>query len=170
MSDLALLHESITRTLKAALPDILHVEEFPEMGTDLRIPALLYGLTDVGPGPDRGTGETALIGRFQSCIMVDVTEEKASLKAAVLAAQVVVALRGQYWDMDFVLGPPEQVHAQPEAPPPDLEQFVMWSVQWIQHFELGALEWPWVDQPSGEPPSGSGGDGSVSVVLPEDAL
>lgn len=149
MSELTTLHEAITRTISAAMPKILHVEQFPELGSEVQTPALLYGLTDMTLGTDRGEGKTALIGRFQSCILVDAVRKKASLQAAILASQMAVILKDQYWDLDFVTGPPENIHAQPEAPTQDLEQFVMWSVQWTQAFEIGTLEWPWPDEPPG---------------------
>jgi hypothetical protein len=166
MSELTTLHEAITRTVSAAMPKILHVEEFPELGSEVQTPALLYGLTDMTLGTDRGEGKTALIGRFQSCILIDATRDKASLQAAILAAQMAVVLKDQYWDLDFVTGPPENIHAQPEAPTQDLEQFVMWSVQWTQAFELGTLVWPWPDEPPGSLVFGiEPGDGPVT---PED--
>lgn len=149
MSELTTLHEAITRVISAAMPRFLHVEHFPELGSEVQTPALLFGLTDMTLGTDRGEGKTALIGRFQSCILVDATRDKASLQAAILASQMVTILNYQYWDLDFVTGPPENIHAQPEAPTADLEQFVMWSVQWTQAFDIGTLEWPWPDEPPG---------------------
>ncbi|MGH8045026.1 MAG: hypothetical protein ACREOX_10465 [Stenotrophomonas sp.] len=166
MSELTTLHEAITRTLKAAMPLVLTVEAFPELDSKVRTPALLFGLTDMSLGTDRGEGKTALVGRFQSCILIDADRPKASLQAAILAAQMAASLKDQFWNLDFVTGPPEQIHAQPEAPTKELEQFVMWSVQWVQNFEVGELVWPWPDEPPGslvfdiEP-----GDGPVS---PED--
>ncbi|SDV01668.1 hypothetical protein [Pseudomonas vancouverensis] len=149
MSELTTLHKTITQTLKARLPKVLHVEEFPELGSEVKTPALLYGLTDLALGEDRGEGKTALVGRFQGCILVEADRDKASLQAAILASQVAVILHNQYWDLEFVTGAPENIHAQPEAPTLELEQFVMWSVQWTQTFEVGELEWPWPDEPPG---------------------
>jgi len=168
MSELTTLHDAITRIISERMPRVLHVEQFPELDAQVNTPALLYGITDMTLGTDRGEGKTALIGRFQSCILVDVDRPKASLQAAILAAQMTTVLKDQWWDLDFVTGPPEQVHAQPEAPTQELEQFVMWSVQWIQPFEVGEFTWPWPDEPPGslvfnmEP-----GDGPVA---PEDLL
>lgn len=149
MSELTTLHEAITRTISERMPKVLHVEAFPELAAEVRVPALLFGLTDMTLGDNPGDGKTVVMGRFQSCILVDATRDKASLQAAILAAQMAVVLNGQYWGVDFILGPPEHIHAQPEAPTKELEQFVMWSVQWIQNFELGELDWPWPDQPPG---------------------
>ena len=166
MSELTTLHDAITRIISERMPSVLHVEQFPELGAEVKTPALLYGITDMTLGTDRGEGKTALIGRFQSCILIEADRPKASLQAAILAAQLAKVLKDQFWNVDFVTGPPEQVHAQPEAPTLELEQFVMWSVQWVQPFEVGELSWPWPDEPPGslvldiDP-----GDGPVS---PED--
>ena len=149
MSELTTLHDAITRIISERMPKVVHVEQFPELGAEVMTPALLYGITDMAPGLDRGEGKTAVIGRFQSCILVEADRPKASLQAAILAGQMMTVLKDQLWDVDFVTGPPEQVHAQPEAPTLDLEQFVMWSVQWVQPFELGDLNWPWEDEPPG---------------------
>lgn len=149
MSELTTLHDAITRILSERMPRVLHVEQFPELDAQVNTPALLYGITDMTLGTDRGEGKTALIGRFQSCILVDADRPKASLQAAILAAQMTTVLKDQWWGVDFVTGPPEQVHAQPEAPTQELEQFVMWSVQWIQPFEVGEFTWPWPDEPPG---------------------
>lgn len=149
MSELTTLHDAITRIISEQMPRVVHVEQFPELGAEVMTPALLYGITDMAPGQDRGEGKTAIIGRFQSCILVEADRPKASLQAAILAGQLMTVLKNQWWDVDFVTGPPEQVHAQPEAPTQELEQFVMWSVQWVQPFEIGELDWPWPDEPPG---------------------
>ena len=149
MSELTTLHDAITRVLSERMPKVLHVEAFPELDAEVRTPALLFGLTDMTLGTDRGEGKTSLVGRFQSCILIDATRDKASLQAAILAAQMAAVLHNQDWDLEFVTGVPEGVHAQPEAPTKELEQFVMWSVQWIQEFEVGELQWPWPDEPPG---------------------
>lgn len=172
MSELTTLHDAITRIISEQMPRVVHVEQFPELGAEVMTPALLYGITDMAPGQDRGEGKTAIIGRFQSCILVEADRPRASLQAAILAGQMMTVLKDQWWNLDFVTGPPEQVHAQPEAPTLELEQFVMWSVQWIQPFELGEFEWPWPDEPPGSlvfgfsPDIGPGSE--QQYVAPED--
>jgi len=168
MSELTTLHEAITRIISERMPRVLHVEQFPELDAEVKTPALLYGITDMTLGTDRGEGKTALIGRFQSCILIEADRPKASLQAAILAAQMTTVLKNQFWDLDFVTGPPEQVHAQPEAPTAELEQFVMWSVQWIQPFEVGELEWPWPDESPGSLMFGFNDDTKGQFFPPEE--
>ncbi|WP_455928799.1 hypothetical protein [Pseudomonas fluorescens] len=172
MSELTTLHDAITRIISERMPSVLHVESFPELDAQVRAPALLYGITDMALGTDRGEGKTALVGRFQACILIEADRPKAPLQAAILASQLATVLKDQWWDVEFVTGPPEQIHAQPEAPLPELEQFVMWSVQWIQNFEVGELVWPWPDEPPGSlvfgfsPETGPGSEGQY--VAPGD--
>lgn len=150
MSELTTLHEAMVATFRKRMPRVVQVEAFPELECEVRTPALLFALTDLSPGKDRGTGKTALVGRFQSCILIDAVRKKAPLQAAILAAQMATVLHNQWWgDLDFVTGEPEHIHAQPEAPTKELEQFVMWSVEWTQAFEVGDFEWPWPDEPPG---------------------
>jgi hypothetical protein len=171
MSELTTLHDAITRIISKRMPRVLHVEQFPELGAQVNTPALLYGITDMTLGTDRGEGKTALIGRFQSCILVDAERPKASLQAAILAAQMTTVLKDQLWDVDFVTGPPQQVHAQPESPTQELEQFVMWSVQWIQPFEVGEFTWPWPDEsPSGLVAPAGEFTSDTGPVYPEDPV
>jgi hypothetical protein len=171
MSELTTLHDAITRIISEQMPRVVHVEQFPELGAEVMTPALLYGITDMAPGQDRGEGKTAIIGRFQSCILVEADRPKASLQAAILAGQMMTVLKDQWWNLDFVTGPPAQVHAQPEAPTTELEQFVMWSVQWVQPFELGEFTWPWPDESPSGPVSPAGEFTSdTGPVYPEDPV
>jgi hypothetical protein len=168
MSELTTFHEAIADTFRAAMPRVVQVEAFPELDAKVRVPALLFGLTDITPGVDRGTGKTALVGRFQSCVLIDATRPKASLQASILAAQMATVLKDQWWGLDFVTGPAENVHAQPEAPTLELEQFTMWSVQWTQNFEVGELEWPWPEEAPGALLFGFNDDVKDDFVQAED--
>ena len=169
MSELTTLHDAIVATFSAAMPRVVQVEAFPELGKEVRVPALLFGLTDISPGVDRGTGKVALVGRFQSCVLIDATRPKASLQASILATQMATVLKDQWWGgLDFLTGPPENIHAQPEAPTMELEQFVLWSVQWTQNFEVGELEWPWPDESPGMLLFGFNDDGKDDFIPAED--
>ncbi|WP_338500978.1 hypothetical protein VRB50_14465 [Pseudomonas poae] len=57
MSELTTLHDAITRVISESMPKVVHVEQFPELGAEVMTPALLYGITDMAPGQDRGRGK-----------------------------------------------------------------------------------------------------------------
>lgn len=147
MSELTTLHEAIAATLRARMPKVKHVEAFPDLENEFGLPAVYFALTDITLGVDRGEGKTGLEGLFQACILVDPERNNASLQAAILATQVTAVLHNQYWGVDFITSPPERVHAQPDASAPELARFVVWVVEWTQHFEVGELEWPFEDDP-----------------------
>lgn len=141
-NELEQLHDAIACTIKAGMPDLLHVEAFPDLERRFRVPALFFGLTEFKPGIDTGTGKTAVNGRFQALVLVNSVNPHAPLQCMWIATRLATLLRGQYWDLDFT-EEPEGVHAEPTAHP-QLEAFVVWSVSWTQVFHVGdEAPWPW---------------------------
>lgn len=144
MIELLTLHDAIGQTLRTKVPGVLNVVAYPRLDQHLELPALLFGLATMNPGTDPGTGETAIKGHFQAVILVNQLADDAPLQAATLAARTVVALRAEYWDLDFV-DAPENVRAQPEDMPEQITGVLAWSVTWEQEFRLGEGKWPWED-------------------------
>lgn len=148
VSELTILHEAIEATLRERMPKVVHVEAYPELESIVAEPALLFALVDMKPGEDTGTGKTAMACQFQAAILVDATRPRAPLQAAILAAQLANVLRGQYWDLEFV-DAPARVHARPDGSTPELAQFCVWVVDWLQVVHFGEFEWPWPDEVPG---------------------
>lgn len=148
MSELTVLHEAIEVTFRERIPAFRHVEPYPELNKAMGEPALVFAMTGMAPGPDDGTGKTAMNCRFQAVILVDSTRNRAPLQAAILASRVATALRGQYWDVDFV-EEPTHITVQPDGSTPELAQFCVWVVEWMQVVHFGEFEWPWADEPPG---------------------
>lgn len=143
-NELAELHDAITSTLQVAMPDVVHVEAFPDLQARFNVPALFFGLTEFRPGPDTGTGKTAVHGKFSALILIDAVHQHAPLQCMWIATRLATVLRGQYWGLDFV-DCAENVQAEPTSNP-QLEAFVVWNVSWTQVFHLGEAEWPWPDE------------------------
>lgn len=144
-NELATLHDAITATIKAALPELVRVEAFPDLENGFDAPAVFFGLTEFKPGPDKGTGKTAIQGTFQALILVDSILPHAALQCMWIATRLATVLRGQYWGLDFV-DCAENAHAEPTELP-ELESCVVWSVRWSQDFHVGDdTQWPWPDQ------------------------
>jgi hypothetical protein len=142
---LALLHDRITETLLAKLPGVVHVEAYPDLEKVVTVPAVFFGMPEFAPGPDSGTGKTAIHGKFQALILVDATDPHAPVQGMWLAARMASLLRGQYWELDYV-EETKDVMAALDNSNPALEQFVTWGVSWSQDFHVGDnAEWPWPD-------------------------
>jgi hypothetical protein len=167
--ELEALHDAITLTLKACMPDVLHIEAFPDLENNFKVPALFFGLTEFRPGVDTGTGKTAIRGKFQAVILVDSVLKHAPLHGMWLATRLASVLRGQYWGLDFT-EESDNVHAEPDGSNPELAAFVVWTVQWTQTFHIGDVtEWPF-PWPDNEPPpiEAEPGIGVAEVIVEVD--
>ncbi|MNE64883.1 hypothetical protein D3C80_1603210 [compost metagenome] len=99
------------------------------------------------PGQDIGTGETVLIVKFEARVIVEPERPQHQQKAAQLAAQIAVLLRGQSWGL--AVDPAEFVQAGQDWSKPELDGYTVWVVEWTQQIYLGEVEWPWPDEPPG---------------------
>lgn len=148
MSELGTLHEAITATLSAGMPELQRIAAFVPPDAGMALPALLHTLTSMKPGADAGEGRACVIASFEARILVSAGRQQASLEAMTLAAQLTVLLRQQFWGLGFVEAT-ANVQARPAMLPPEVPGALEWRVQWEQPVYLGDLQWPWPDQPPG---------------------
>lgn len=165
MNELPILHEAITASIKAAIPQFETVGAFAAANASTLLPALLFGITRLEPGVDPGDGRSGIIATFEARILVDPAHQQASLQALTLATELTVLLRNQFWALDFV-DSVSMVRAMPTAETP-----AIWLVQWQQLLRLGVTQWPWPDEPGPvafafSPDTGAGNEGNYQ--LPED--
>lgn len=163
-SELRVLHEAITATLKAAIPQFQHVEAYPILKEGMKLPALLYAATNFAPAARPGDGRLCITVTFEAAVMLEANRGMAPLQAAILAAKVLQVLQDQYWDVDFV-DQPMDAQAMPSEFIPQLARCTGWSVMWRQNVYLGETEWPWENEPPGslvfgfDPDTGAGSEG-----------
>ncbi|MDU9391521.1 hypothetical protein [Pseudomonas sp. zfem002] len=143
MSDLNGLHLAISATLETALAQLATVGSYAAVQQETALPALFYGIVGLKPGTDPGDGHSRVIATFEARISTDGTRPQAVLEAVSLAAQLMVLLRKQYWNIDFV-EEARSVQALPSSTAP-----TTWVVQWEQVLHLGEAQWPWPNQPPG---------------------
>lgn len=142
MNELQALHEAMTKTIRAGLPDKVRVDAFPDLEKGFNLPAVFFGMTDFVPGTENGTGMTPIKGRFQAVVLVDPVLPFASLSAMWLGMQLASLLHFQYWGLDFV-NRVEDVIGEADNTNPALAAFEVWSVQWTQEFWIGDINaWP----------------------------
>lgn len=143
-----MLHEAIEAIFRERIPAFKHVEPYPELNKEMGEPALVFAMTGMGDASDTGTGKTSLTCRFQAVVLVDATRKRAPLQASILAGRVATVLHNQYWDLDFV-DAPKNIQVQPDGSTPELAQFCVWVVEWMQVVHFGEFEWPWPDETPG---------------------
>lgn len=158
MSDLNALHHAISATVQAAIPQFETIQHNAVVQPDTPLPALFHSIIGLKPGTDPVDGHSRIVATFEGRIHTG-----AALEATTLAAQLMVLLRKQYWDIDFV----EEARAVLAQPVDD-----GWVVQWEQVLHLGEVQWPWPNQPRGslvfafDPDSGPEHEGAYKK--PED--
>ena len=140
MSDLDALHQAISATIHAAMPQLATVGSYAGVQQDTPLPALFHGIVDIKPGADPVDGHSRLVATFEARISCD---GQAALDAVILATQLMVLLRKQYWDIDFV-EEAVAIQAMPTTPSSST-----WTVQWQQALHLGEVQWHWPNQPPG---------------------
>ena len=163
-SELKQLHDAMTATLQAELPQFKLIEAYPKLIKEgMKLPALFYAATNFAPGDDPGDGRLCLKVTFEALVMLESSRPLAPLQAAILASKLMKVLQLQFWEVDFV-GPTENVQAMPAEFLPELARCVGWAVQWQQDVYLGETEWPWENEPAGllvfafDPDSGPGNE------------
>ncbi|MCP3749626.1 hypothetical protein [Pseudomonas sp. SBB6] len=146
MSELQTLHEAITATITAAMPQLETVAAYTATDQNTALPALYHAMTNLKPGTDPGDGRCCLLATFEARILVDASVAQAPLQVATLATQLTVLLRQQYWQMNFVEAA-KNVLASVVQPPAGSPSPISWLVQWEQVLYLGAEQWPWPNEP-----------------------
>ncbi|QVX14443.1 hypothetical protein DB356_06840 [Pseudomonas congelans] len=141
------LYEAIERHIRAAIVGLEYVGTMPDMLEQIAVPAVLIELGEFESGIDQGTGETALIARFEARVIVGAEREQCQQQAAFAASQLAVLLRLQTWGLE--VEPAEFVRAAQDWSRPELDGYAVWVVEWTQGIYLGEEEWPWPNEPPG---------------------
>lgn len=144
---LDLLYRTVEQHLAAHLPGVQAVSAWPDIKDRVALPAVFLELAEIEPGVDIGTGETALVCKFEARIVVDPLNPRHQQQAVQLATQLAVILRAQTWGLE--VEPAEFVQALQDWTQPALDGYTVWLVEWTQQVYLGVEEWPWPDQPPG---------------------
>lgn len=144
LDNLAQLHAPIVDGLRAKLAGVPTVEAYPATQRRIRLPAVLIELAEMEPGTDPGTGETALVGRFQARAIVDPSQAGADLVVRELAARIAVGLTHATWGLEIT--PAQLVQIGEDSFKPELDAYLVWVVEWTHEFHLGDMAWPYPDE------------------------
>ena len=144
LDNLAQLHSAIVDGLRAKLDGIPTVDAYPVIRRRVQLPAVLVELSEMEPGKDPGTGETALVGRFQARAIVDPNLTAADMQVRELAARIAVAITHETWSLP--IGSARLVQVGEDAFRPELDGYMVWVVEWTHEFHLGATVWPYPDE------------------------
>lgn len=138
------LYQAVEQHLVQHLPGVQTVSAWPNIQDRIALPAVFLELAEIEPGVDIGTGETALVCKFEARIIVDPIQPLHQQQAVQLVTQLAVLLRAQTWGLE--VEPAEFVQALQDWTQPALDGYTVWLVEWTQQIYVGPEEWPWPDQ------------------------
>lgn len=144
LDNLNQLHDAIVAGLRAKLAGVPTVDAYPDIERRIHLPAVLIELAEMEPGDDPGTGETALVGRFQARAIIDPNASRANMLVRELAARVAVALAHETWGLEISIA--RLVQIGEDAFKPELDGYLVWVVEWTHEFHLGDATWPYPDE------------------------
>ncbi|MBK3506675.1 hypothetical protein [Pseudomonas sp. MF6747] len=160
------LYQAVEQHLVSHLPGVQTVRAWPNIQDRIALPAVFLELAEIEPGTDIGTGETALVCKFEARIIVDPIDPLHQQQAVQLVTQLAVLLRAQTWGL--AVEPAEFVQALQDWTQPALDGYTVWLVEWTQQVYVGPEEWPWPDQPPGMLLFGFNNDVKEDFVPAED--
>lgn len=144
LDNLAQLHTALVAGLRTKLAGVPTVDAYPVIQRRISLPAVLVELAEMEPGDDPGSGETALIGRFQARAVIDPTQSGADLQVRELAARIAVAITHETWGLPISIA--RLVQIGEDAFKPELDGYMVWVVEWTHEFHLGESAWPYPDE------------------------
>ena len=133
------LLNAIIDNLTSEIPQIESCGIYPIAATPLIAPAVLLEIAGFEPGTDPGTEETAIKIRFEARVIVDSTIPDAVLTVYALASEVIRVVDKNTWGIK--ISPAKFLHAGPDSFKPELDAYLVWSVEWVQETHRGESVW-----------------------------
>lgn len=144
------LHAAIVGSIAAKFPSLATVEAYRLDRKSLPVPAVLIALTELEAdqdAPDPGTGQLAVMARFEAVAVVGFRTTNAKLEVRKLAAALAhFALRNRW---GCPVGPAEIIGCYQDDFYPELDQYECWRIEWRQIVHIGSSVW--ID--NGTPPT-----------------
>lgn len=139
--DLSTVHQSIVDAIAAQFPALATVEDYREDRKGLPLPAVLVELADMEPDPDAdpGTEQLAVQSRWEARIIIGFRKPNAEREVRRLAAALGVFVHQNRFGEP--IGSAEVLAIAPDSFDPDLDQYVVWLVEWQQIVHLGGSVW-----------------------------
>ncbi len=138
------LHDAIVAAIQAQFPDLQTVEFYSDQRTDaMPKPACLLELAemDAAPDIDPGTEQLAMQCRFEARLVIGFRTVKAKLEIRKLAGAFAAWLRKENQRWGLPVGPAEVIGCYQDDFVPDLDQYEVWRVEWVQVIHLGESVW-----------------------------
>ena len=139
--DLSVVHQSIVDAIATAFPNVATVDDYRDDRSPLPLPAILIELADLEAAPDAdpGTEQLAMRARFEARIIIGFRTANAEREIRKLAGALGVFVHLNRFGQ--LIEAAEVLTITPDDFEPELDQFVVWRVEWQQIVHLGVSVW-----------------------------
>lgn len=139
--DLDALHQGILDTIAGAFPALHTVDDYPDDRQRVQVPGVFIELTELTavPDDDPGTGQLALEAQFELRYLIGwrgVNQGRTVRRNATALAHFI---HQQQWGQPAE--PARVLVCEPDEFSPELDQYLVWRIEWAQIIHIGANEW-----------------------------
>lgn len=140
--DLDAYHDAVLAALKQAFPVFKTVDDYPQDRRPRATPALFIELDEAEQANDEdpGTGQQAMNLRMVARVVVPASGDKSGRQVRSLALAVAAFVHLSRFGQP--INAAEVVGAYPDAFEPELDQYLVWRVEWQQVAHFGSVVCP----------------------------
>ncbi|MCK0743567.1 hypothetical protein [Chromohalobacter nigrandesensis] len=135
------LHQAVLDAITAAFPAIKTVEDYPDDRQRIQVPAALVELTELAavPDDDPGTGQLALEAQFELRYVLGWRGVNQGRAIRAQVAALAHFIHQQQWGLP--VEPARVAVCEPDEFSPELDQYLVWRIDWSQIVHIGENEW-----------------------------
>jgi len=135
------MHDAVVSAISAAQPGFQTVAAYPPGRGRLPLPAILVDMEDMeaAPDDDPGTGQVAMATRWRARAVLGFRSAEVEREVRTAAAALVTTIHLNRWGLP--VEPARVTVAAPDAFTPELDEYVVWAVEWEQIVHLGESVW-----------------------------
>ncbi|MDT0499707.1 hypothetical protein [Halomonas sp. PAR7] len=135
------LHQAILDAIADGFPSIQTVDDYPDDRQRVAVPAAFVELTELTavPDDDPGTGQLAMEAQFELRYLLGWRGTNQGRAIRAQAAALAHFIHQQRWGLP--VEPARVLVAEPDEFDPELEQYLVWRIEWAQIIHIGKNEW-----------------------------
>lgn len=140
-TDISALHAAIESEILSRFPELRAVESYHDARKLPSVPAVLLEMEALEPTPDDdpGTEQLSASAAFSARIVFGFRHPDARMAIRVMAAAMGAMVNGNRWGQGVGAAVVTDISADDFAP--ELDQFEVWRVDWLQPVYLGDSVW-----------------------------
>lgn len=135
------LHQGIQDAVAGAFPAIRTVDDYPDDRRRVQVPAALVELVELAAAPDDdpGTGQLALAASFELRYIIGWRGANQGRAVRSQVAALAHFIHRQQWGLP--VEPAAVTACEPDEFSPELDQYLVWRIDWTQLIIIGENEW-----------------------------